>query len=160
METFASPPRRTIYTGIFCGMGELNRLRRVYLNRRDAGKASKMRTWVCETGFEEFFHGSTNLTTTSGPLPVDGTRCPSTISRKQRAGFQLFSRVGRWEKQVAPGEIRQMSPDGACQISFTRREIREPIYPCDLQRIPSARCIPDFFRRSTNLTTTFPCAPA
>jgi hypothetical protein len=55
METFALPPRRTIYTGIFCGMGELNRLRRVYLNRRDAGKASKMRTWVCETGFEEFF---------------------------------------------------------------------------------------------------------
>ena len=55
METFASPPRGTIYTGIFCGMGELNRLRRVYLNRRDAGKVSKMGTWVCETSFEEFF---------------------------------------------------------------------------------------------------------
>jgi len=86
VETFASLPRRTIYTGIFCAMGELDRLRKVYLNRRDAGKASKMGTWVCKTSFEEFFSRVDKLdnhigTAACGRQPLSLDHFPKTTRR-------------------------------------------------------------------------------
>ena len=55
MRTFASPPRRTIYTGIFLGRGDFKPVLSLDLNRRNAEKADKINSCVSRRGFQKFF---------------------------------------------------------------------------------------------------------
>jgi hypothetical protein len=55
MRTFASPPRRTIYTSIFPAKGSFKPEWSPGLNRRKAEKADKLSTWGRDDGFQKFF---------------------------------------------------------------------------------------------------------
>ena len=54
METFASPPRRTIYTVIFRGEGGCKPEPSPDRNRRNGEKAGKINTCVSRRGFKKF----------------------------------------------------------------------------------------------------------
>jgi len=125
METFASPPRRTIYTLIFRGKGSFKPGWSLGLNRRNAEKADKLSTWGREEGFEKVFSPVEDCehhiqvvyesqTMFFGPCPGNNT-----------FSANCFLRADKRDDQFAQNKLSQMSTHGTCQI-FSGRESGEP----------------------------------
>jgi hypothetical protein len=125
MRTFASPPRRTIYTGIFLGRGDFKPVLSLDLNRRNAGKADKINTCVSRRGFQKCFSPvedcEYHIRVVYESYTMFLGRCPgnSTFSAN------CFLRADKRDTQFAQNKLSQMSMHGTCQI-FSGRESGEP----------------------------------
>ena len=116
MRTFASPPRRTIYTLIFRGKGSFKPEWCLGLNRRKAEKADKMSTWGREGGFEKFFSPvedcEHHIQVVYESQKMFLGRCPenNTFSANR------FLRADKRDDQFAQNKLSQISMHRTCQI--------------------------------------------
>jgi len=125
METFASPPRRTIYTLIFRGKGTFKPEWSLDLNRRNAEKADKINTCVSRRGFQKFFSPvedcEHHIQVVCESQKMFLGRCPE----NNTFSANCFLRADKRDDQFAQNKLSRMSTHGTCQI-FSGRESGEP----------------------------------
>jgi hypothetical protein len=125
METFASPPRRTIYTVIFRGEGGCKPEPSPDRNRRNGEKAGKINTCVSRRGFKKFISPVEDCEHHIQVVYESQTmflgRCPG----NNTFSANCFLRVDKRDDQFAQNKFSQMSMHGTCQIC-SGRESGEP----------------------------------
>jgi hypothetical protein len=125
MRTFASPPRRTIYTLIFRGKGSFKPEWSLGLNRRKAEKADKINTCASRRGFRKFISPVEDCehrirVVYESQMMFFG-RCP----RNNTFSANCFLLADKRDDQFGQNKLSQMSTHGTCQI-FSGRESGEP----------------------------------
>jgi hypothetical protein len=116
METFASPPRRTIYTFIFRGKGSFKPVWTPGWNRCNAEKADKINTCVSKRGFKKFISPVEDCKHHIRMVYESQTMLFGRNPGNNTLGANFFLRVDKREDQLSQDNLPHKSRGGVCQI--------------------------------------------